>query len=168
MSKLPDSIAWSESSKTLLEQTDKESAKAVVTAIGKAAEAKDTKEAAMQCVTDLAKWAKENNVVWTESYIVTLLPQVMALCADKQKPVQLKAEEAGAAMVRARPVPNAHAPATHAPATARDPRPRWRGAVASATAAAAVALRGAPPPPGRIRPRARKYSLRICVLSPRR
>ena len=100
MSKLPDDLAWSDASKTLLEQTDKASVKAVTTAIGKAAEAKDTKEAAMSAVIDLAKWAKENKALWVESYLITLFPTVMALIADKQKPVQIKAEEAGTAMVR--------------------------------------------------------------------
>ena len=54
MSKLPTDIPWSEASLKLLEQTDKESVKAVVTAIGKAAEVKDTKEAAMIATADLA------------------------------------------------------------------------------------------------------------------
>ena len=42
MSKLPDTVKWSEEALKILEQTDKESAKAVVTAISKAAEVKDT------------------------------------------------------------------------------------------------------------------------------
>jgi len=99
MSKLPDSLSWSEDAAKILEQTDKESAKAVATAIGKAAEAKDTKEGAMQAVTDLATWAKAEKALWVEPYLITLFPQVMALCADKQKPVQIKAEAAGAAMM---------------------------------------------------------------------
>ena len=101
MSKLPDDLAWSESAKALLEETDKESAKAVATTIGKAAEVKDTKESAMAAVVDLATWSKENKALWVEPYLVTLFPQIMALCADKQKPVQIAAEKAGAAMVRA-------------------------------------------------------------------
>ena len=99
MSKLPDDLAWSEASKTILEQTDKESAKAVVTAIGKACEVKDTKEGAMQCVIDLAKWAKGAEARWAEPYLITLFPNIMALCADKLKPVQLKADEAGATLM---------------------------------------------------------------------
>jgi len=101
MSKLPEDLPWAEASIKLLEQTDKTSAKAVVTAIEKAAEAKDTKESAMQATLDICKWAKEAKAVWVESYWITLFPTVMALVADKQKPVQIKAEEAGAAMMAA-------------------------------------------------------------------
>jgi len=101
MSKLPTDLPWSEESLKLLEQTDKESAKAIAVAIGKAAEAKDTKEAAMQCITDLATWAKSASVLWVEPYLITLFPTIMALCADKQRPVQLKADAAGAAMMAA-------------------------------------------------------------------
>merc|ERR1719230_696821 len=53
----------------------------------------------MQCVIDLAKWSKEAKAQWVESYLIPLFPTVMALIADKQKPVQIKAEEAGAAMM---------------------------------------------------------------------
>ena len=102
MSKLPDTIAWTESSLTLLEQTDKSSVKSVAVTIGKAAEVKETKEAAMVAVTDLAKWAKGEKALFVEPYLITLFPTIMALCADKQRPVQIKAEEAGAAMVRRR------------------------------------------------------------------
>ena len=84
MSKLPDDLAWCEAAKTLLDQTDKASAKAVVTAIAKAADAKDTKEAAMNATEDLAKWAKSAGVYWVEPYLVTLFPCIMALSADKQ------------------------------------------------------------------------------------
>jgi len=99
MSKLPTSLPWSESAKTLLEQTDKESAKAVATAIAKAAEVKETKEAAMQATVDLAIWAKAEKALWVESYLITLFPTIMALCADKQRPVQIIAEKAGATMM---------------------------------------------------------------------
>ena len=98
MSKLPTDI-WSEEAKAILEQTDKESAKAVVTAIGKAAEVKDTKVAACAAICDLATWGKDSSMLWVEPYLMTLFPTVMALAADKQRPVQLKAEEAGAAMM---------------------------------------------------------------------
>jgi len=101
MSKLPTDLPWSEESLKLLEQTDKESVKAVCIAIGKAADAKDSKEAAMQCITDLATWAKGAGVLWAESYLITLFPTIMALCADKQRPVQIKADAAGAAMMAA-------------------------------------------------------------------
>ena len=47
MSKLPDSLTWSEAAASILNETDKTSCKAVITTIGKAAEAKETKEAAM-------------------------------------------------------------------------------------------------------------------------
>jgi len=99
MSKLPDTVAWSEASAKILEQTDKASAKAVVTAISKAAENKDDKVAAMEAVIDLAKWAKENSALWVEPYLITLFPNIMALCADKQRPVQIKADAAGAALM---------------------------------------------------------------------
>ena len=101
MSKLPTDLPWSEESLKLLEQTDKESVKAVCIAIGKAADAKDSKEAAMQCITDLATWVKGAGVLWAESYLITLFPTIMALCADKQRPVQIKADAAGAAMMAA-------------------------------------------------------------------
>jgi elongation factor 3 len=99
MSKLPDDLAWSEAAKAVLADTDKTSCKAVVTTIGKAAEVKDTKEGAMQAIVDLAKWGKSEGALWIEPYLVTIFPTIMALCADKQRPVQIKAEEAGAAMM---------------------------------------------------------------------
>ena len=101
MSKLPDDLAWSDMAKSILEQTDKESCKAVTVSISKAAEVKDTKEAAMAAVIDLAKWAKTSSARWVEPYLITLFPTIMSLCADKQKNVQVKADEAGATMVRA-------------------------------------------------------------------
>ena len=101
MSKLPDDLPWSDVAKTLLDQTDKKSANAVATAIQKAAEAKDTKEAAMQTATDLAKWSKANGKLWVEPYLITLFPSIMALAADKDRKVQIKAQEAGAAMMAA-------------------------------------------------------------------
>ena len=101
MSKLPDTVKWSEEALKILEQTDKESAKAVVTAISKAAEVKDTKEAAMIATTDLAVWSKEEKALWVEPYLITLFPTIMALTADKLRPVQIKAEAAGKALVRA-------------------------------------------------------------------
>jgi len=99
MSKLPTDMPWSEEALKILEQTDKESAKAVVTAIGKAAEVKDTKEAACSAITDLATWSKANEQLWVEPYLITLFPTIMALNADKQRPVQIKAEAAGAALM---------------------------------------------------------------------
>ena len=101
MSKLPDTVKWSEEALKILEQTDKESAKAVVTAISKAAEVKDTKEAAMMATADLAVWSKEEKALWVEPYLITLFPTIMALTADKLRPVQIKAEAAGKALVRA-------------------------------------------------------------------
>ena len=99
MSKLPDDLPWSDAAKTLLEQTDKASAKAVATAIAKAAEAKDSKEAAMMTVTDICKWAKAEKKLWVEPYLITLFPSIMALAADKDRKVQIKADEAGAALM---------------------------------------------------------------------
>jgi len=99
MSKLPTDLPWSAEAAALLEQTDKTSAKAVTTTLRKAAEAKDTKVGAMAGFTDLAKWAKENNQLWVESYLMTLFPTVMALAADKDRKVQIKAEEAGDALM---------------------------------------------------------------------
>ena len=99
MSKLPADIAWSEEAKPILDQTDKTSAKAVATALRKAAEVKATKAAAMAGVKDWAKWAKETSNLWCESFLMTLFPTVMALCADKDRPVQLKADEAGLALM---------------------------------------------------------------------
>ena len=101
MSKLPDDLPWSDVAKTLLDQTDKKSANAVATAIQKAAEAKDSKEAAMQTATDLANWSKANGKLWVEPYLITLFPSIMALAADKDRKVQIKAQEAGAAMMAA-------------------------------------------------------------------
>jgi len=101
MSKLPDDLAWSETSVTLLAETDKTSAKSVAVTISKAAENKDTKEAAMQAITDLATWAKAQGVFWVEPYLVTLFPSICALMADKARPVQIKADAAGAAMMAA-------------------------------------------------------------------
>ena len=72
MSKLPADLKWSELAAPLLEQTEKTSCKA--------AEVKDTKEAAMAAVKDLATWATEQKVFWPEPYIVTLFPTVMKLC----------------------------------------------------------------------------------------
>merc|ERR1719487_1146700 len=60
-----------------------------------------TKEAAMEVTKDLAVWAKEKGVFWVEPYLVTVFPTVMALCADKAKPVQVKAQEAGEAIMQA-------------------------------------------------------------------
>lgn len=100
--KLPDAdeFPWSAESATLLEETDKTSIKAVVTTIRKKCEDKACKEAAMQAVTDLATWAAEQKVLWLEPYLITVFEQIMALCADKQRPVQLKAEAAGAALMK--------------------------------------------------------------------
>jgi len=100
-SKLPADLAWSEPAASVLAETDKTSAKAVCICINKAAEDKATKEAAMSAITDLAAWAKETGVFWVEPYMVTVLPTIFALVADKQKPVQIKAEEAGAALMAA-------------------------------------------------------------------
>eukprot|EP00966_Prymnesium_polylepis_P174381 4034824-Prymnesium_polylepis.1 len=95
MSKLPEDIKWSEEAAPLLEETDKTSCKAVCTALRKAAEVKATKAGAMAAVIDLAKWAKETENLWVESFLITLFPTIMALCADKEKSVQVKADEAG-------------------------------------------------------------------------
>ena len=103
-SKLPEDLAWSESAAALLSDTDKTSVKSICVTITKNAESKDKKEACMATVIDLAKWAKENAVFWPEPYLVTIFPVVMAMCADKLKPVQVKAQE-----VRARaPFPPIH------------------------------------------------------------
>ena len=59
MSKLPDDLKWSEASAALLAETDKTSAKSVCIAVKKAADAKDSKEAAMSVVVDLCTWAKD-------------------------------------------------------------------------------------------------------------
>ena len=81
MSKLSTELAWSDEAKAILEQTDKESAKAVCVSIGKAAEVKDTKVNAMKAIQDLAAYGKEN--MWVEPYLITLFPTIMAACADK-------------------------------------------------------------------------------------
>eukprot|EP00308_Calcidiscus_leptoporus_P000321 CAMPEP_0119368228 /NCGR_PEP_ID=MMETSP1334-20130426/14891_1 /TAXON_ID=127549 /ORGANISM="Calcidiscus leptoporus, Strain RCC1130" /LENGTH=1040 /DNA_ID=CAMNT_0007384829 /DNA_START=62 /DNA_END=3184 /DNA_ORIENTATION=- len=101
MSKLPDDLPWTEEAASILQQTDKTSVKAVCTTIKQAAGEKATKEAAMAAVRDLANWSKEVGVFWPEPYLITTFEQVMALVADKAKPVQLKAEEAGAALMSA-------------------------------------------------------------------
>ena len=81
MSKLPDDLKWSEEVLALLAETDKTSCKSVCIAFGKAAEAKDTKAAAMAGVKELCDWAKEQKVYWTESFVVTLFPTIMAVRA---------------------------------------------------------------------------------------
>merc|ERR1719201_342448 len=53
----------------------------------------------MEAIIDLASWGKENSALWIEPYLITLFPTIMALVADKQRPVQLKADEAGAALM---------------------------------------------------------------------
>jgi len=95
MSKLPDDIKWSEEASPILAETDKTSCKAVCTALRKAAEVKATKAAAMAGVIDLATWAKEAEARWVESFLMTLFSTIMALCADKDRAVQIKADEAG-------------------------------------------------------------------------
>ena len=92
-SKLPEDLKWSEAAVTLLAETEKKSCKSVCITINKACAEKDKKVAAMSAVVDLATWAKETNVFWPEPYLVTCMPNVLALCADKQKDVQVKAEE---------------------------------------------------------------------------
>ena len=92
-SKLPDDLKWCEAAAAFLAETDKTSAKSVCIAVNKSKDDKDKKEAAMATVKDLAVWAKETAVFWPEPYLVTVFPTVLALCADKAKPVQLKAEE---------------------------------------------------------------------------
>ena len=92
-SKLPEDLKWSEAAVTLLAETEKKSCKSVCITINKACAEKDKKVAAMSAVVDLATWAKETSVFWPEPYLVTCMPNVLALCADKQKDVQVKAEE---------------------------------------------------------------------------
>ena len=92
-SKLPEDLKWSEAAATLLAETEKKSVKAVSTTISKACAEKDKKVSAMAAVVDLATWAKEAGAFWPEPYLVALMPNVLALCADKQKDVQVKAEE---------------------------------------------------------------------------
>ena len=53
----------------------------------------------MAATEDLAKCAKKEGVYWVEPYLVTLFPCIMALSADKQRPVQNAADKAGAAMM---------------------------------------------------------------------
>ena len=55
----------------------------------------------MDAITDLAKWSAKQGVYWPEPYLMTLFDTVMALVADKDRKVQLKADEAGAAMMDA-------------------------------------------------------------------
>jgi hypothetical protein len=99
MSKLSIDIKWSAEAIPLLEQTDKSSAKSVCTTLRKAAESKDTKLGSMAAFIDLATWAKENSQLWVESFLMTMFPTVMALSADKDRKVQLKADQAGAALM---------------------------------------------------------------------
>jgi len=99
-SKLPDDLKWSEAAAELLAETDKTSVKAICVTITKNAESKDKKEACMATITDLSKWTKEAAVFWPEAYLVTVFPVVMAMCADKAKPVQIKAQEAAEAMMQ--------------------------------------------------------------------
>ena len=55
----------------------------------------------MIATADLAVWSKEEKALWVEPYLITLFPTIMALTADKLRPVQIKAEAAGKALVRA-------------------------------------------------------------------
>jgi|TARA_B110001469_G_C9640759_1_gene322259 hypothetical protein len=102
-SKLPDTVFVNEAVLTLLAETEKKSVKSVCITINKACSEKDTKLAAMSAVVELATWAKEAKVFWPEPYLVTVMPNVLALCADKQKDVQVKAEEVTASA--SRPLP---------------------------------------------------------------
>ena len=106
MSKLPDDLKWSEEVLALLAETDKTSCKSVCIAFGKAAEAKDTKAAAMAGVKELCDWAKEQKVYWTESFVVTLFPTIMAVRA--------------AAAARARPLWPVGGPVPDAPSKSRE------------------------------------------------
>jgi len=99
MSKLNDTLKFSEAAAPIVAETDVTSCKAVCTALRKAAEVKATKAGAMAGVKDLAEWAKANGAVWCESFLMTLFPTVMALCADKERPVQLAADAAGSALM---------------------------------------------------------------------
>ena len=99
--KLPLSLPWHEDAKPFLSKCDCTSAKAVCIAIDKAAIDKSSKAAAMSAVIDLSTWVKKNDILFTEPYLVTLFSPVMALCADKDRKVQERAEEAGAAMMAA-------------------------------------------------------------------
>ena len=104
-SKLPDDLKWSPEAVTLLAETEKKSVKSVCITINKAAQEKDSKVASMIAVIDLATWAKEAGVFWPEPYLVTVMPTVLALCADKQRDVQVKAEEVTASRLPPRPGP---------------------------------------------------------------
>jgi len=55
----------------------------------------------MSAVIDIATWSKKEGVYWPESFLMGLFETVMALVADKDRKVQVKAEEAGAAMMAA-------------------------------------------------------------------
>jgi len=100
-SKLPADLAWSAAAVELLAETDKTSAKSVCIAINKSKDDKDKKEASMAAVKDLAVWAKSADAFWPEPYLVTVFPTVLGMCADKAKAVQVKAEEAGTAIMEA-------------------------------------------------------------------
>ena len=125
-SKLPEDLKWSEAAATLLAETEKKSVKAVSTTISKACAEKDKKVSAMAAVVDLATWAKEAGAFWPEPYLVALMPNVLALCADKQKDVQVKAEEvttASASPAYSLPIrPGASYP-DHSPCIARPALP---------------------------------------------
>ena len=54
----------------------------------------------MAGVKDLAAWAKEAGARWPEPFLfLSLFPTVMALCADKAKPVSIEATNAAKALV---------------------------------------------------------------------
>lgn len=94
------SAAWSEEAKALLQEAATD-AKSACEALRAASSRKDDKLAALAGVRDLAAWAEAEGVFWTEPYLVTLLPSVMSLCADKERPVQLAADTTGAALMAA-------------------------------------------------------------------
>merc|ERR1719424_2727946 len=55
----------------------------------------------MAAIADLAIFAKKEGVFWVEPYLITLFPTMVSLMADKARPVQLKADAAGKAMMEA-------------------------------------------------------------------
>merc|ERR1719387_991366 len=53
----------------------------------------------MAAVIDLCNWSVKEKALWVEPYTITTFDNVMALVADKARPLQIKAQEAGDALM---------------------------------------------------------------------
>ncbi|KAL1506987.1 hypothetical protein AB1Y20_007851 [Prymnesium parvum] len=93
-------VEWSEAAGALLPPPPL-SADEACAALHAALDPQRAPAAALHGVQQLAEWAEARRAQWLEPYVMAFLPSVLALCADKQRAVQLAAEAAGRAMMRA-------------------------------------------------------------------